>query len=198
LLLYRILAKLRRITEKWFERKSAILQLEALGSLAPGVIVNTPLRLESPGTSFFAEDVCINPGLTIRGGGRVTVGAHTHFGHDVLILTENHNFRAPEQLPYDHVRLRKDVTIGDCVWICDRAVIVPGVTIGEGAVIAAGAVVTRDVPPHQVVGGSPAQVVGERDATVYRRLRESQAYLNWPRDYDLINRRKLKLRRRPH
>jgi len=54
------------------------------------------------------------------------------------------------------------VVVGDYVWIGARATILPGVTIGRGAVVAAGALVSRDVPPYAVVGGVPAKVIGER------------------------------------
>ena len=55
-----------------------------------------------------------------------------------------------------------EVIIGDRVWIGYRAIVLPGVTIGEGAVVGAGAVVTRDVSPYTIVAGNPAKVIGER------------------------------------
>jgi maltose O-acetyltransferase len=63
-----------------------------------------------------------------------------------------------------------DVVIGDRVWIGYRAIILPGVKIGEGAVIGAGAVVTRDVAPFTIVAGSPARKVGERNPDLEYRL----------------------------
>jgi maltose O-acetyltransferase len=54
------------------------------------------------------------------------------------------------------------VVIGDHAWIGYRALVLPGVTIGEGGVVAAGAVVTKDVPPYAIVAGNPARVVGQR------------------------------------
>ena len=58
------------------------------------------------------------------------------------------------------------VVIGDRVWVGTRAIILKGVTIGDGAVVAAGAVVNKDVPPHAVVAGIPAKVVGSADSWV--------------------------------
>lgn len=55
------------------------------------------------------------------------------------------------------------ITIGDGVWLGARAIILPGVTIGEGAVVAAGAVVTKDVEPWAVVGGNPAKFIKKRE-----------------------------------
>lgn len=59
------------------------------------------------------------------------------------------------------------VTIGDYSWICSRAIILPGVTIGEGAVVASGAVVTKDVEPWTIVGGVPAKKIGNREHKEY-------------------------------
>ncbi|TWP45013.1 CatB-related O-acetyltransferase [Lentzea tibetensis] len=75
---------------------------------------------------------------------------------------------------------RGDTVVGNDVWIGYRAVIMPGVTIGDGAIIATGAVVTSDVPPYTVVGGNPAKVVKERypKADVERLLRVK--WWDWP------------------
>lgn len=59
------------------------------------------------------------------------------------------------------------VTVGDYCWICSRAIILPGVNIGEGAVVAAGAVVCKDVAPWSIVGGVPAKKIGEREQKNY-------------------------------
>ena len=56
--------------------------------------------------------------------------------------------------------------IGEYAWICSRSIILPGVKVGEGAVVASGAVVTKDVPPYTIVGGVPAKVIGKRERKV--------------------------------
>lgn len=181
---------------RWKDQLEVVEQLEALKSLGRGVIVNGPLRLGNPGNTEFAEDVSINAGLVVRGSGALKVGAHAHFGEDVEILTSNHNFDRPETLPYDKQRIARDVVVGECVWFGDRVIVVPGVVIGDGAVLAAGAVVTRNVPPMAVVGGSPAKVIRLRDQAAFEELSAAGKFLGWPRDYDLINDRRMKLRRR--
>lgn len=180
----------------WRTRQETIEQLEALKHLGAGVVVNGSVYFESPSTTELAEDVCINDGLVIRGAGSLRLGAHVHFGENVEILTTNHNFERPDQLPYDKTRLSKDVEVGDCVWFGDRVIVVPGVTIGEGAVLAAGAVVTRDVPPLAVVGGSPAKLIRYRDEGAYRQLRAEGKYLGWPRSHDEVGGRRLHIKRK--
>jgi acetyltransferase-like isoleucine patch superfamily enzyme len=180
----------------WYEGSRVLEQLERLQALGTGVIVNGAVEIGFPDKVSLGEDVSINAGLVIKERGSCHIGSHVHFGEHVTIITANHNFAAPEALPYDKVRITRDVVIGDCVWIGDHAIIVPGVTIGEGAVVAAGAVVTRDVPPMAVVGGSPAKVLKQRDAEAYARLRASGSYLNWPRTCDKVLGRETMVRRR--
>lgn len=78
--------------------------------------------------------------------------------------------------------LRGDTVVGNDVWIGMRATVLPGVVIGDGAIIAAGAVVSRDVPPYAIVAGNPARIVRTRfdDATVERLV--SIAWWDWPVD----------------
>ncbi len=68
------------------------------------------------------------------------------------------------------------VVIEDCVWAGANVSIVPGVTIGEGAILAMGVVVTRDVPAGAVVAGNPAGIVGQRDMEIYQRLNGRRAF----------------------
>lgn len=180
----------------WYQRMALIRTLELIAEVGPGVSIRGPLGIGNPANTFFGEDLSINPGFVCKGRGKLTVGAHVHMGEHITIITDNHNFEKPEHLPYDSVRIVGDVTIGDCVWIGDRALILPGVNIGEGAIIAAGAVVTKDVPPLTIVGGNPAKEIRSRDRDNYHMLREQDRYILWPRDYDRVNRVKVRLRRK--
>jgi maltose O-acetyltransferase len=87
----------------------------------------------------------------------VRVGNDVSIGPEASILTLGHDPQSP-----DFTDKGGDVIIGDRAWICYRAIILPGVSIGEGAVVGAGAVVSRDVEPYTIVAGSPAGVVGAR------------------------------------
>jgi acetyltransferase-like isoleucine patch superfamily enzyme len=88
----------------------------------------------------------------------VETGDDVSIGPEAAILTLGHDPQSP-----DFADRGGPVVIGARAWIAFRAIILPGVTIGEGAVIAAGAVVARDVAPYSIVAGSPARQVGERN-----------------------------------
>lgn len=111
--------------------------------------------------------------------GKITIGNNIAFGPEVVIWAGSHNYYNPELLPYDHSDITKSVVIEDNVWICCRACIIPGVTIGEGAVVAMGAVVTKDVPPGAVVGGNPAKILKYRDMDKYYQLKRENKFLHF-------------------
>lgn len=88
------------------------------------------------------------------------IGDHTVISQDAYICGGSHDYTSPD-LPL----LKRDIVIGQGVWICAGAFIGPGVTIGDGAVVGARAVVMKDVPAMSVVVGNPAQVVKQREVT---------------------------------
>lgn len=98
-----------------------------------------------------------NVGLTIMCAKEITIGNGVRIGRNVSIRDWN----GSHVIINDHYRNHAPVHIGDRVWLCTGCTIMPGVTIGEGSVIAANATVTKDVPPHSLVGGSPAKVINE-------------------------------------
>ncbi len=101
------------------------------------------------------KDVFINSGCHFQDQGGITIGDGSLIGHNVVLATVNHDLN-PENNRKNHYA---PITIGNHVWIGSNATILPGVTIGDWAVVAAGAVVTKDVPPYTVVGGVPAKVL---------------------------------------
>ena len=104
---------------------------------------------------------CNFNGMKILGDGSVTIGDNFHSGIECMMITQNHNYDNGEAIPYDSTYIKKDIVIGDNVWLGNRVCIVGNITIGEGAILALGAVVTRDVPPLAIVGGNPAKVIKE-------------------------------------
>lgn len=85
------------------------------------------------------------------------IGVNVNISSEVMIWTLHHDYNDEK-----FRAIGNRVVIGDFAWICSRAIILPGVTIGKGAVVAAGAVVTKDVPEYAIVGGVPAKIIGKR------------------------------------
>lgn len=91
--------------------------------------------------------------------GPVTIGSHVNLAQGITVTALNHNFSDPSLRIDEQGVSTKAVVIGDDVWIGANAVILPGVTIGSHVVVAAGAVVTKDVPANTLVGGVPAEII---------------------------------------
>ncbi len=91
--------------------------------------------------------------------GPVTIGSHVNLAQGITVTALNHNFADSEKRIDEQGVSTTPVVIEDDVWIGANAVVLPGVRIGNHSVIAAGAVVTKDVPPHSIVAGVPAKVI---------------------------------------
>jgi maltose O-acetyltransferase len=113
-------------------------------------------RPDRPGISIGRQSV-INQQCCLDGRGGLAIGDNVNISPGVWILTDAHDLHDPL-----FREILAPVTIGDHVWIGSRAMILPGVTVGEGAVVAAGAVVTRNVERYTVVAGVPARQIGTR------------------------------------
>ena len=109
------------------------------------------------------KDVRINSTCHIGCINRIVIGDQTLLGSHVMIIDHSHGRNAPSELSY-HPSYRRlyskgEIIIGKRCWICENAVILPGVHIGDETIVAASAVVTKDIPPRCVVAGNPAVVV---------------------------------------
>ncbi|MEB2778411.1 acyltransferase [Algoriphagus sp. D3-2-R+10] len=138
-------------------------------------LVNRPIRLKVNGFSVVNNNTIIGDysnlnGLKIHGLGKVSIGKYFHSGFDCLIISSNHNYNG-DKIPYDNTNIEKDVSIGDFVWMGSKVIVLGGVTIGEGAIIQAGAVVIKDVPPLGIAGGNPAITFSKRNSEHYFKLK---------------------------
>lgn len=101
------------------------------------------------------KNVFINTGCTFQDRGGITLGDGTQIGQNVVLCTLNHGIGANDR----HITYPFPIVIGKNVWIGANSTILPGVTIGENAIVAAGAVVSKDVPANAVVAGVPAKLI---------------------------------------
>jgi maltose O-acetyltransferase len=102
-------------------------------------------------------------GANSRIGPNVTIGNDVLMGPDCILMTTSHAFENPNVPIREQGALEiRPIKIGNDVWIGTRVVILPGVTVGDGAVIGANSLVTKNIPPLTIVGGAPARLIRRR------------------------------------
>lgn len=126
---------------------------------------------------YLGNYVNFNDNVFINGIGEVHIGSYFHCGVNLTIITTNHNYENASAIPYDKVKINKKVVIEDFVWCGNDVTIIPGVTIGEGAIIAAGSVVVKDIPKYAIVGGNPAKIIKYRNIESFQKLKEEGKFL---------------------
>lgn len=103
---------------------------------------------------------------------RVTIGDYFHSGSNLKIMLGSHDFDHGSAIPYGREETTKQVNIGDFVWIGQDVTICGNVNIGEGAIVAIGSLVVKDVPPFAIVGGNPDKLIKYRDMEHYNNLKK--------------------------
>ena len=148
------------INNVWHEDETEIAELF---SKMTGRPVGKGFRIEPPFYTDFGKNITIgdyvfiNSGCKFQDQGGIYIGDGTFIGHNVVMATLDHDLD-PEKR---HILYPAPIYVGKRVWIGSNVVITKGVTIGDNSVVAAGAVVNRDVPANVVVGGVPATVLKE-------------------------------------
>ena len=138
--------------------------------------------------TFIGNGSRFNGKVVIKGNGGCRIGNYVAFGDQIILITSNHN---TESVNLQYALAKKignkarkseksGITIGHNVWVGDRAIIVAGVSVGNGAVIGAGSVVTKDVPPYAIVGGVPAKFIRYRMSEEQIKNVESMKWWDWP------------------
>lgn len=133
---------------------------EQFGAVGDGVGIRPPFHCDYGYNIFVGEEVFMNYNCVILDVTRVTIGTKVDIGPGVQILAADHP-RDPEARRKG-LEFGRPVSIGSNVWIGAAALILPGVTVGDDAIIGAGAVVTRDVPNGATVVGNPARSIPQR------------------------------------
>lgn len=132
---------------------------EIFGSIGSGFILHSPFHCDFGLQITVGEHFVGNFNLTILDEAPVSIGDHVFIGPNCSLCTINHAFHADQRNV--GIMCAKPIRIGNDVWIASNVVVLPGVTIGDGAIIGAGSVVTKDVPPRVLAAGNPCQVIRE-------------------------------------
>ena len=146
------------------------------------------VEFSNPQNIVLGDHVWIGHNVKIDGRGGVKIGSGCILARQIEIISSNHYFQGEDlmEIPYDKRFISKPINIGENVWMGLRTIILPGVTIGEGAVVGAGSVVTKDIPPLAIVAGNPARVIRYRNQEQYYRLKkQGRIYLKENYNYDL-------------
>ena len=130
-------------------------------------LIFSPYDIFSYHTISVGDDVYIGPGACFSASQTtLTIGSKVMFGHNVTIMGGDHNASCVGKFMYDvHEKQPEDdrpIVIEDDVWVGSRATVLKGVTVGKGSIVAAGAVVTKNIPPYSIAGGVPAKVIKRR------------------------------------
>ncbi len=115
-----------------------------------------------PGNIDIGEGANFGPFCLVSGYGGVEIGKYTQIASHVVILSYTHDMDKSMPIKFQETPLKK-VTIQEDVWVGAQVVVLPGVTIGTGSIIGAGAVVSKDIPEYSIAAGVPAKVVGKRE-----------------------------------
>ncbi|WP_275297535.1 sugar O-acetyltransferase [Shewanella electrica] len=136
---------------------------QIFAAVGDDVHIEKPLRVDYGCTTKLGSHVFINFNLTVLDPGEITIGNHVFIGPNVCLYTALHPLDIAER--DRHIGTTLPIKIGNHVWIAGDVKILPGVSIGDGAVVGAGSVVTKDVPAGMLAVGNPARVIRKAEPT---------------------------------
>jgi maltose O-acetyltransferase len=155
----------------WFQLKQAIalfftdnvFGIKNLGACGESTNVRPSASLAYSQNIYLGKNVHVQRNVYIWAGknSKITVGDNTIIGPGSFITSDNHGLKK-DQLIRDQDGFEQDINIGSDVWLGAYSIVLPGVEIGSGVVVAAGSVVTKSVTPYTIVGGVPAKKIGDR------------------------------------
>lgn len=143
--------------------RGAILK-QMLGGFGETSLIEAPFQCIYGRNIFIGDHSYLNFNCIILDCNYVCIGHHVMVGPMVQFYTAEHPLHAPTRI--QRFETAKPITVEDNVWIGGGAIILPGVTVGRNAVVGAGSVVTKSVPPDVVVAGNPARIIRQIDETV--------------------------------
>lgn len=145
-----------------FSRWRAAYWSSFMGCVGTDTMISHHVKIRDPEKISIGSHTHITNNVILDGRGTLTIGDDVLIGYQSIIMTYARGFRDRDTLIRLQPGSASPVVIGNDVWLGARVVVLPGVTIHDGAVIAAGAVVTKDVPAYAVAAGVPARVIGQR------------------------------------
>jgi len=140
--------------------------------LAQGSVIYSGTEFRAPRKIRIGRHSIIGNGCLLDGRRGLEIGENVNISSGVWIWTLHHDVQSP-----DFSVTGATTIIHDRAWLCSRSTVLPGVEIGEGAVVASGAVVTKDVSPFTIVGGVPAKVIGKRTEDLSYKLEEGLPFI---------------------
>jgi acetyltransferase-like isoleucine patch superfamily enzyme len=158
--------------DKFKLEQSCVYRPEQFREYGQGVKIAGDVRINMPSRVILKDRVFINRGANINSTGGLYIGENSGLGINCTIFTWQHRYFDAEAIPFDNWAEIKPVIIREFVYIGAGVSILPGIEIGEGAIIGMGSVITRNVPPLAVVMGNPAQVIMYRDKQHYYKCKE--------------------------
>ena len=144
---------------------------QLFAKVGKNICIQEPCLIDYPDGLHLSDNIHIGRGTEIQAAGGVHIGNNVVIAYQCVLWTVDHRYEG-ELLPYDHARIKKPIHIEDNVWIGRNVIIRGGVRIGEGAVVAMGSVVTKNIPPLAVVGGNPAKILKYRNKKHYNELKQ--------------------------
>lgn len=133
------------------------------GKVSKNVYFFTGFTIRNPKGLIIEDGVNIGPKCLLDARCGLTIHKNAVIAYEAIIWSLNHDYN-----DLNFCGKGAPVDIGEYAWICSRSIILPGVKIGKGAIVASGAIVTKDVAPYTIVGGIPAKVIGQREQKDYQ------------------------------
>ena len=148
-----------RPTPRWCLNGWRSFLLRVFGAqIGSGARIQGSVKIWQPWNLVVGNDCWIDGEVSLYSVDKIVIGSNVVISNGAFICTASHDISSKT-----FSLVSKPVEIRDCAWVCARTIVLPGVTIGEGAVTGAGAVVTKNVEAWTVIGGNPAEKIGHRE-----------------------------------
>ena len=157
---------------KYDEDQAKLLGAGKFREFGKDVKIDKNVFISMPERVILKDRVSIYGGTMINSQGGLYIGENTGIGYNCTIFTAQHQYRNTETIPFDNGVDLKPVVIHEFVWTGAGVMIMPGIEIGEGAILGMGSVISKNVPPLAIVLGNPCKIIGYRDKDHYYKCKK--------------------------